>query len=90
MANCAFSTDGGKTWNETARPITKGAFYGGSYIEGIALACGPNGLDYTTDMGQTWTQLDSANYWAINMHSSGIGWASGRGGRVVKIEFFNQ
>jgi len=84
-ANCAFSEDGGKTWKETFHPVTKGAFYGGSYIDGLAVACGPNGLDFTTDKGQTWTQLDTANYWAVNMHPSGIGWASGRGGRGGRI-----
>jgi photosystem II stability/assembly factor-like uncharacterized protein len=83
--NCAFTTDGGKTWKLTSQPVTKGAFYGGKMTKEVALTCGPNGMDYTLDRGQTWTQLDSANYWAVAMHPDGFGWASGKGGRVVKI-----
>ncbi|MCP4457605.1 MAG: hypothetical protein GY816_06205 [Cytophagales bacterium] len=88
--NCAFTSDGGKTWTLTSQPITKGAFYGSSRVhigdQNFTFVCGPNGLDYSSDLGQTWTQLDSLNYWAINMHKSGIGWASGKDGVIIKIE----
>ncbi len=87
--NCAFSADGGKNWSLTEQPVTKGAFYGGSTIQvgdqNFTFVCGPNGLDYSSDMGQTWAQLDSSNYWAVNMHKSGIGWASGKDGRVTMV-----
>lgn len=89
-ANCAFSTDGGMSWILTSQPVTRGAFYGGTLAQvkdqTIALACGPNGMDYTLDNGINWAQLDTANYWAVDMRPSGIGWASGRDGRVVKIK----
>ncbi len=88
--NCAFTEDGGETWNLAQKPITKGAFYGSSFIQledqNFTFICGPNGLDYSADQGQTWAQLDSANLWAVDMHSSGVGWASGKDGRVVKIK----
>lgn len=87
--NCAFTSDGGQTWQLTKQPVTKGAFYGGSFIsydeQQFAFACGPNGIDYTADMGKNWSTLDSANLWAVSVHSSGIGWASGRDGKVLKI-----
>ena len=87
--NCAFTKDGGATWTTTNTPVTKGAFYGGSTVQlanqNFTFVCSPNGLDYTTDLGLTWNQLDSANYWAIDLHPSGIGWASGKSGRVVKL-----
>lgn len=83
--NCVFTTDGGETWKLAAQPKTKGAFYGGAMIEELALVCGPNGIDYSTNKGQSWKQLDTANYWAVSLHPAGIGWASGKGGRVVKI-----
>lgn len=87
--NCAFSSDGGQTWKLTQTPVTKGAFYGGaswqSEERNFTFVCGPNGMDYTADFGQRWTQLDSANLWAVGFHSSGIGWASGRGGSILKI-----
>lgn len=84
-ANCIYTTDGGEKWSVVAQPKTKGAFYGGAYTNEITLACGPNGMDYSLDNGKSWTQLDTANYWAVSMHSSGTGWASGKGGRVVRI-----
>jgi photosystem II stability/assembly factor-like uncharacterized protein len=87
--NCFFTTDGGITWQPTSRPITKGAFYGGSIAQvgkhALTFACGPNGLDYTSDLGKSWAQLDSANYWAVHITPSGTGWAVGKEGRVVKI-----
>ncbi len=87
--NCAFTEDGGKTWKLTKQPITRGAFYGGSSTnvdeDNYTFSCGPNGLDFTNDLGKTWIRLDSANYWAVNIHTSGIGWASGKEGRVLKI-----
>ena len=88
-ANCAFTIDGGKSWTLTSQPISKGAFYGSTSVNfgdrNFTFASGPKGLDYTSDFGQTWTQLDSANYWAVNIHDSGVGWVSGKDGRVMKI-----
>jgi photosystem II stability/assembly factor-like uncharacterized protein len=86
--NCAFSTDGGESWNLTTQPQTKGAFYGGAISQTndvlFAFACGPNGLDYTSDYGQTWNTLDSLNYWAVSFKNN-IGFASGKNGKVLKI-----
>lgn len=84
--NCAFSEDGGKTWTLTRKPKTPGAFYGSARVAGFTFACGPKGLDYTTNSGKKWQQLDTANYWVVELHSSGIGWASGKDG-VKKIRF---
>ncbi|MEO1256960.1 MAG: hypothetical protein AAFY41_19045, partial [Bacteroidota bacterium] len=86
--NCAFSTDGGDSWKLTNRPQTKGAFYG-SAIANIedhifAFISGPNGIDYTSDMGNTWITLDTLNYWAISMKNK-KGYAAGRGGKILKI-----
>ena len=86
--NCAFSTDGGMTWNLTGQPKTSGAFYGSaiSHVEDVAyaFACGPNGIDFTADMGQTWVNLDTLNYWAIGMFGD-IGYVAGTEGKILKI-----
>ncbi|MEP1095264.1 MAG: hypothetical protein ABJG78_09150 [Cyclobacteriaceae bacterium] len=86
--NCAFSRDGGNTWTLTQNPKTTGAFYGGALSEVdekiFAFACGPNGLDYTSDMGQSWTTLDTLDYWAVSFKKD-VGFASGRNGQVLKI-----
>ncbi len=86
--NCAFSNDGGKTWTLTQNPKTTGAFYGGSISQVgediFTFACGPKGLDYTSDLGQTWTNLDTLDYWAVAFKEN-IGFVSGRNGTILKI-----
>lgn len=86
--NCAFSTDGGLTWQLSNRPQTVGAFYGSTITQikdqTFAFACGPKGLDYTSDMGQTWTNLDSLNYWTVSIRGNS-GYASGAEGKILKI-----
>ncbi|MEQ6168190.1 hypothetical protein AAOE16_13435 [Ekhidna sp. MALMAid0563] len=86
--NCAFSTDGGDSWTLANQPQTAGAFYGSAITEvseqTFAFACGPNGIDYTKDMGQTWINLDTANYWAVGMKGN-IGYASGTDGKILRI-----
>ena len=86
--NTAFSKDGGKSWSLSQRPKTPGSFYGGAitttHDRTYAFACGPSGLDYTVDLGQTWSNLDTLNYWAVSFHEN-IGFVSGRDGQVLKI-----
>ncbi len=86
--NTALSEDGGVSWTLTHTPETKGAFYGGAVTEYqdqlFAFACGPNGLDYTSDMGKTWVTLDTLNYWAVSAHEN-VGFVAGKEGKVLKI-----
>ena len=86
--NCAFSNDGGQSWELTQQPLTKGAFYGSTLTiidnEVHAFVCGPNGIDYTADMGSNWSTLDSLNYWAISVKGK-TGYAVGRGGNILRI-----
>ncbi len=86
--NCAFTKDSGDSWKLTTQPNTPGAFYG-SAISAVnetvyAWVCGPNGIDYTKDMGQTWETLDTLNYWAISVKGN-VGYASGTDGKILKI-----
>lgn len=86
--NSAVTTDGGKTWQLTNTPVTKGAFYCGSYFiienQPALFLCGPNGLDYSKDLGESWAQLDSANLWGMDFMGN-FGFAVGRGGIIKKI-----
>ncbi len=86
--NCAFSGDGGKTWTLTEKPKTTGAFYGGAISEIdeklFAFACGPKGLDYTADLGQNWTNLDTLDLWAVAFREN-VGYVSGRNGSILKL-----
>ena len=87
--NCAFTNDGGQTWELTNKPVTLGAFYGSSTVQlgdqNFTFVCGPNGLDFTSNEGQSWAQLDSANLWAVDVHTSGVGWVVGAGGAIKQI-----
>lgn len=86
--NTAFSLDAGKTWKLSSKPETTGAFYGGaiSTINDVShtFACGPNGVDYTNNFGETWKTVDTLNYWAVALKGN-IGYVSGRDGRILKI-----
>jgi photosystem II stability/assembly factor-like uncharacterized protein len=87
--NIAITQDGGKNWRLTNRPITAGAFYGSAIIQvagnPLIIACGPNGIDYSLDQGVSWVNLDTANYWAVNLHPTGFGYATGTDGKILKL-----
>lgn len=88
--NVAVTTDGGKSWDlTTSHPVLKGALYGSDIIAVgdlfFIIACGPNGIDYSTNMGESFTSLDTLNYWAMDINSNGIGYATGTDGKILKI-----
>jgi photosystem II stability/assembly factor-like uncharacterized protein len=89
--NCALSTDGGLSWELMSTPRTKGAMYGTSIanINGskAIFICGPNGIDSSFDLGVTWQNLDTANYWVVHIDSDrSVGWAAGKNGRLIRID----
>jgi photosystem II stability/assembly factor-like uncharacterized protein len=88
MPNTAVSTDGGLNWTLTSRAASKGTFYGSDFITSpheVMMACGPAGIDVSTDFGKQWNTLDSASYWALDLHESGFGFAVGPEGKILKI-----
>lgn len=88
--NVAMTHDGGTTWQLTAQPMTKGAFYGSSIAEvagtRLIIACGPNGIDYSSDEGANWINLDTENYWAVKLHPEGFGYATGTDGKILRLD----
>lgn len=88
-SNIAITQNGGKTWEAASRPVTKGAFYGSDLIsyggEALLVVCGPGGMDSSTDMGAHFVNLDTTNYWAVDMHPSGFGYAAGPDGKLLKL-----
>lgn len=88
-SNTAVTFDGGRQWALTEKPVVTGAFYGSDIIDHkdghLWMACGPKGIDFTFDHGQTWKTLDSLNYWAIDLHPDGYGFAAGTDGKLLKI-----
>lgn len=89
--NIATTTDGGKTWQLAGQPITKGAFYGSDLISAgdgyLLIASGPNGIDYSLDFGKSFVNLDTTNYWAVNLTEQGFGFATGPKGKILKIQY---
>jgi len=86
--NVAITADGGRTWQLAGRPKFSGAVYGATAVpgrEGMTVAVGPKGLDYSADGGANWISVDTLAYWSVGFASSRIGWAVGPGGRVVKL-----
>ena len=86
--NVAITPDGGHTWQLAGRPKFPGAVYGATAVpgrEGMAVAVGPKGLDFSTDGGASWMSVDTLAYWSVGFASSRVGWAVGPGGRVVKL-----
>ncbi|MEM9338226.1 MAG: hypothetical protein AAGA66_05820 [Bacteroidota bacterium] len=86
--NHAFTKDGGHTWHLANTSSTSGPFYGGSIVKFknhyFSFACGPNGLDYTRDMGDQWNTLDTLNYWSVSFYEN-VGYAVGKAGTILKI-----
>jgi photosystem II stability/assembly factor-like uncharacterized protein len=89
--NVAVTRDGGLTWALAGRPVLPGAIYGLAIVSGAVtptvVAVGPGGADYSVDNGETWTQLDSLEYWSVAFASPHAGWAVGPDGRITKIAF---
>lgn len=87
--NTAVTFDQGKSWKLTNHPVTKGMFYGSDVISYddryFVIACGPNGIDYSWNNGEHWFNLDSNNYWAVDIDQSGVGYAAGTKGEILKI-----
>jgi photosystem II stability/assembly factor-like uncharacterized protein len=87
--NVAVTRDGGRTWRPGGRPTFAGAVYGAAAIPGRpgwVVAVGPRGLDYSTDDGMSWKNLDTLAYWSVGFGSSTRGWAVGPSGRIRLIK----
>jgi photosystem II stability/assembly factor-like uncharacterized protein len=86
--NVAVTTDAGATWRVGGALAMAGPVYGSSLVpggDGVAVAVGPGGIDWSTDGGMTWRSVDPATHWAVAFSSSTHGWAMGPGGRISKL-----
>lgn len=82
--NLAFTKDGGKTW--TLGKGLNGYRSGVTYVDkNTILAVGSSGSDISKDGGKTWTNLDKANYNAVQAKGKNAIWAVGAGGLVSKF-----
>ena len=83
-ANCFITHDGGKTWKAPANPPTG---YQSCIIEyqGVYYCCGPNGIDYSTNDGMSWSKLANGTYYTLTAHKKKL-FASSDQGRLAKFK----
>ncbi len=88
--NVAVTADGGTTWT---RPSGRGLSGFRSAVawlpgrDGWVLAVGPRGADWSNDGGRSWQPAGGEGYDALGLApAGGVGWATGAGGRIVKVE----
>lgn len=85
-AAVGITTDGGLTWQLTTRPPRAGAPFGVTWVGERALVVGPGGLFLTTDLGASWTTLDSRAFWSVGAEGNSA-WAVGPEGRIVRLDW---
>ena len=89
--NVAGTSDGGATWMTSGRPVFPGVVYGAAYVPGAPtptlVAVGPNGADWSSDEGRSWSSADTVGFWGLGMASASAGWLVGPDGRIVRISF---
>ncbi len=83
FATKAITADGGKTWNlfnDGEAPAFRSCVQyvpqsGGKEI----FAIGSPGMSYSSDAGQTWTQLNEENFYSIRINNAGkTAWLAGK------------
>lgn len=89
-ANKIATTDGGKTWTLMANNQSPGYRSCVQYIPNSngqeLVAVGFKGIDYSSDSGQSWTQLSDEGFYTIRFLNDSIAFAGGRG-RISKLLF---
>jgi photosystem II stability/assembly factor-like uncharacterized protein len=88
--NVTVTKDGGDHWLPGGALSMDGPVYGASLVpgtEGLVVAVGPRGLDWSPDGGVNWHSADTLSYWAVAFASPARGWAVGPGGRVTRLAF---
>lgn len=84
-ANLAFTTDAGTTW--TLGKGLGGYRSGVTYVDAKTIvAVGSNGSDISKDGGKTWTNLDQANYNAVQAKGKKAVWAVGATGHIARMQ----
>ncbi len=88
--NKAITKDGGKTWKLLSNGKGPGyrssvRFVPGTHGNGI-VAVGSPGISYSPDQGETWEELSSEGFYALEFVNDTIAFASGRN-KISKLHF---
>lgn len=63
---CFITSNGGKTWKESAEPPF-GYRSDVIHFQGVTYACGSNGIDFSTDHGNTWVKWLPGSFLAMDI-----------------------
>ena len=84
------TTDGGLTWTVVAENQNPGYRSCVQYVpnsKGLGLvSLGFNGVDYSSDAGDSWTNLSSEGYYSFRFYNDSIAYAAGNG-KISKFLF---
>lgn len=88
--NKAVSTDGGKSWKLVSNGSGPGYRSSVRFIPGTAgkglVAVGSEGISYSPDFGQSWSQLSDEGFYALEFVNDTLAFAAGQG-RIARIVF---
>ena len=88
--NKAITKDGGKTWNLIAEGQEPGYRSSVRFVPGSdgkeLVAVGFEGINYSKDSGETWTELSNEGFFTIRFINDSTAYAAGSG-RVAKLRF---
>ncbi len=82
--NCAYTKDGGKTWQVPVTPpngYRSCVTYNG---DGIYIACGRTGVDVSYDYGKNWEPISTEGFYTCVVKNNN-GWLFGRNGKYASI-----
>lgn len=90
LGNLARTVDGGKSWElmaEEQEPDYKSCiqFVPGTKGQGI-VALGFTGISYSSDSGESWTELSEESFYTIRFKNDSIAYAAGKN-RIAKFTF---
>ncbi|KRO87243.1 MAG: oxidoreductase [Bacteroidetes bacterium] len=84
------TSDGGLTWNVVAENENPGYRSCVQYVpnsKGLGLvSLGFDGIDYSSDAGDSWTNLSSEGYYSFRFYNDSIAYAAGNG-KISKLHF---
>lgn len=77
------TSDGGHSWHLAPQALPYRSCV--RYLNGLYLAAGPTGTDFSGDSGRSWTAIDTTGYHVISVAKKGeAAWAAGSDGKVGK------
>lgn len=92
--NLAVTSDGGVTWTLIKEQALSGFRSVVAYQPGTPttlIAVGPQGADWSTDDGHSWTPIPGQGFHTFSFSPTGkVGWGAGGGGRVGKLVIGNR